>query len=440
LLLLVVIGSAVLSSGARHGVSLIQSTHSYSRRAMHVFLVLAVFAWTASATGAASADARLLRADVNDTWYDLPGDLHTACQPKLILLGTDETVSGVLRSRLACQNWAVVLPHPGNFFNGSMDSAQLTIDDLRDLYIDYAWLWCAAGGALDGLCSMCDAKIWLCVTEIQKAYSDTIFYEGSPSYLSNRHAAWEMARVLPHYKDVDFVILIQNPIQLAVAAFWERAEEYGLDFEDFEDVVGQELTLLRRCVHTLRLFVPADGGPSVVCSSLSRQIAMFKQCAEASNAASNDYDSFPLPWYTSLTNVTSLKNGALDPPSWMYDGFILKGLYVDQIANYLCAGASPSQFHVYATSQVYNSTPEFIDNLAGRVGKKTTPLSLKCDANITRSLPPLHDLPRFSVPSHLYEKLHSVYLPFNLLLVEFLDMFKFNYDKRAVMKELDVTH
>lgn len=180
-------------------------------------------------------------------------------------------------------------------------------------------------------------------------------FEITPRYICDMRTPYNMQLSLPHAKEVKLVLILRDPTPRAWSAFFQSVWQRFWQDEVYEEVVSEEMSILRACYnHTIGMsFMEpvkgAKGGPWL--NRCRDPHAMYRELQTCANAHRSDVHQ---PWFYRFT----LDPRALSPDgighnaSDMYEGVAMRGIYADQILNYLCAGFRPEQILVITNGEL----------------------------------------------------------------------------------------
>lgn len=180
-----------------------------------------------------------------------------------------------------------------------------------------------------------------------------------------------MQSILPNNSNLTILFILREPISRAVSGFFNSQNRFHNNVT-LDNFLLTEMMILKLCYErTLSLRKKCE-------SSLNRMSNLAK-CVSQYHPLTNSFHY----WYQSLTSrVAHLDEnwqwGHADKNSFFPDAVLLRGLYIDQIRNYICAGFHPSQIMIVTYSQLVNSHISILSKIQKRYGFST---------NITTSFP-----------------------------------------------------
>ena len=110
-------------------------------------------------------------------------------------------------------------------------------------------------------------------------------------------------------------------------------------------------------------------------------------------------------------------------------------MYVDQLANYLCAGFDPEQFLIYTSLELHDNPQGVLQSISKRMGHELD-LTDKATASITGQRRANSRSKGKSMSEARSRELHALFEPYNRRLIHFLDAFGFQYNRTAMLSEL----
>ena len=147
------------------------------------------------------------------------------------------------------------------------------------------------------------------------------------------------------------------------------------------------------------------------------------------------------PWFEFYLQNTIGKELLTKPTSISlrrhFQGHAHRGMYVDQLANYLCAGFDPEQFLIYTSLELHDNPQGVLQSISKRMGHELEvheahqPLLERGVRLNSRSK-------GRQVPDRLRRQLHALFEPFSFRLIHFLDAFGFQYNRTAMLSELGI--
>eukprot|EP00730_Choanoeca_flexa_P019566 TRINITY_DN9564_c0_g1_i3.p1 TRINITY_DN9564_c0_g1~~TRINITY_DN9564_c0_g1_i3.p1 ORF type:complete len:263 (+),score=51.85 TRINITY_DN9564_c0_g1_i3:251-1039(+) len=176
--------------------------------------------------------------------------------------------------------------------------------------------------------------------------------EFTPNYLSDRRVPARMQRILPHAASLKFIVILRDPVTRALSGYWQ-ADATNMTLEVATQAALIELELLERVYNrTLNLTnASCKAGRCANAAAMPDGLQQYQQL----NAALTEMvktkltDRLDKPWYMRQLSTLPAPDvpwgnvaGVVDTTKLrkIYQGHILRSIYVDQFRNYLCAGMS----------------------------------------------------------------------------------------------------
>ena len=249
------------------------------------------------------------------------------------------------------------------------DNANVAASDVRAQYLRYLRSWPPARQTTN-----CSQTTMQC-QPIDGGFDD-VTIEITPSYIADRRVPWIMHEILPHATEVKLLLVLREPVARTLSGFFQVCKTCHGSL--MEQVLPRELELLKKCYAATAGFGAGYGtrmakAPTArVCATGHEQMARMHACVHA------DAEKDDKPWFGQFTRMSVAEEERFhenphrgrDP----YQGVIFRGIYVDSIKNYLCAGFRPEQFLIMTTSELRADMQAAVDRLARFVGKKLTPM------------------------------------------------------------------
>lgn len=175
----------------------------------------------------------------------------------------------------------------------------------------------------------------------------------------DRRVASRMMNVLrPRRESVRLVVLVRDPVPRAYSGFYQLDDK--ADASDFHNLVAREMEVIRKCYIQGLMFVN-----EAHCHSAEEQYAALRRCVRQVVADGR-------PWYersiAPLNNNYSSSVNENGHSYWMHEGILLRGIYADQLKNFLCAGWRPEQIFISTTSQLHAHPHRLATRLADFIG------------------------------------------------------------------------
>lgn len=136
----------------------------------------------------------------------------------------------------------------------------------------------------------------------------------------------------------------------------------------------------------------------------------MSRCAKGTKWYSNKS-----PWFARFTDVGHGRvQNALH-----YEGVVMRGIYVDQIQNFLCAGFRPEQMMVLLSSELFNDSMESLGRISRFVGRKPEFIDEQQRSSAEKGVHANHRA-RGKMLAKTQALLQRFYAPYNRRLVELL--------------------
>eukprot|EP00056_Hartaetosiga_gracilis_P015379 m.241632 g.241632 ORF g.241632 m.241632 type:complete len:192 (+) comp24553_c0_seq1:521-1096(+) len=140
------------------------------------------------------------------------------------------------------------------------------------------------------------------------------------------------------------------------------------------------------------------------------------------------------PWFQTPTEI--------DYGDKLYESVLTRGIYVDQLRTFLCAGWRPEQFLIITTNEMKRNIQSVIERIVdfvgitdesrGLVGKKIAKNRAPHIGSKTATQPP--------IPEDIEDELRAFYEPYNDQFIHFLKKHNFNVDISQMIIELSGEH
>ncbi|EGD79802.1 hypothetical protein PTSG_10785 [Salpingoeca rosetta] len=183
--------------------------------------------------------------------------------------------------------------------------------------------------------------------------------EITPVYMYDRRVAYRMMEVLRPKKDgVRLIAVLRNPVPRAYSGFFQLDEK--VDPKDFHDLVAAEVDVIRKCYIDGLMFVNEQH-----CHPAEYQYEALRKCVEENVADGRPwYERFIIPLNNNASKTTN-DNGY---SYWLHEGILLRGMYADQLKNFLCAGWKPEQIFITTTTHMHTEPLDMTQRLAKFIG------------------------------------------------------------------------
>ena len=182
-------------------------------------------------------------------------------------------------------------------------------------------------------------------------------YEITPRYLTDYRVPFNMWQLMPSPQQAKFILMLRHPTSRTWSAFFQTLKQKDWDNHTFLQQTREEIALLRQCYNTSMGYMAQDKAvlsgtqwPGMntlhMCKDPRSSYMQFQDCVmQHSPNASH-------PWFFHYTQFEVDGMPQFSPKDRVrYEGITMRGLYVDQLFNYLCAGFHPQQFLVMTTGE-----------------------------------------------------------------------------------------
>eukprot|EP00049_Salpingoeca_infusionum_P009921 m.168660 g.168660 ORF g.168660 m.168660 type:complete len:532 (+) comp14481_c0_seq1:198-1793(+) len=356
---------------------------------------------------------------------------YSSLQPRIIGIGTQKGGTTSLGLYLDDIAWIERgRSKELHFFDKGIAMTQYvnrTFDPV-ELYLEYLSRWRNASAATECTGRRC---------RLAESYTQTA-YEITPVYMVDRRAPWLMQQILPHMHQVKLVVVLRDPASRALSGFFQGVKK-GASIELFNDMVPREIALLRECYNaTLRLEAPELAGEDASCRNGFDQYLALHKCAKVVSERDNH------PWYwgylqLSLPNETLLVDDIDNGPQLaIHAGHLFRGLYVDQIKNFLCAGFRPDQFLFITATQLHEDQLSVLRSISAFIGREYKPASAEAEAELKSGITVNHKS-RGQPDPEVTQALEQLYAPYNKELVNLLLSNPFHVDEEWLLREFRMT-
>eukprot|EP00730_Choanoeca_flexa_P012727 TRINITY_DN4562_c0_g1_i1.p1 TRINITY_DN4562_c0_g1~~TRINITY_DN4562_c0_g1_i1.p1 ORF type:complete len:454 (+),score=78.34 TRINITY_DN4562_c0_g1_i1:147-1508(+) len=283
-----------------------------------------------------------------------------------------------------------------------------------------------------GLSMKCNATLGRCQGNADPA---TAPFEITPRYITDMRVPYNMQSLLPNADTLKLVLLLRNPINRTWSSYHQSTKAHMHTNRMFAQMMVNETRLLRACYNGSLGYMTFGSGNTTTIG-----VANLKACRN--------------PWYMYRKFALCLKEQLVDDPNpWYvkytlaydlfltrfrlsdqtpYEGLIGRGIYVDQLLNYLCAGFDPKSILVITQGELRADPAMVTKRIAQHVGVSWEParLSAFTDGVHRQSRVKGHTMP---VP--VFELLKEVFSPHTRLLMELLETNAFVANKTALHAE-----
>ena len=241
-----------------------------------------------------------------------------------------------------------------------------------------------------------------------------IRFEVTPSYMSHRQTPYAMAAAFRSagllHSSVKLVFTLRNPAARAWSAVHQATlgKTKRIRPEAFHELVRRETQILRHCYGgSLSLERGCDGRTG---EEQNRRLA---ECV-----ATNPFND-KAPWFARFTQTSSTRAQNVRHAQGMHEGVVLRGMYVDQVRSFMCAGFQPEQMLFLSSTDVFTDEAGALDWLAGQVGRPRRNVG-RPRRNATFGSDPGKHAQRAQMMPETETLLREFYAPLSRALVELL--------------------
>ena len=172
----------------------------------------------------------------------------------------------------------------------------------------------------------------------------------------DRRVPQRMMDVLRKWKDrVRLVVILRDPVARAYSGL-DQQDETATP-EVFHDIVSKEIDVIKTCYSVI--FVNEER-----CHSAEEHYAALKQCVD-------ERIDDGRPWFERFTAPLGQEyRGQINRNGhsyWLHEGLLLRGIYVDQLKAFLCAGWDPEQIFITTTTFLHEKPLKLAKQLASFV-------------------------------------------------------------------------
>eukprot|EP00730_Choanoeca_flexa_P019565 TRINITY_DN9564_c0_g1_i2.p1 TRINITY_DN9564_c0_g1~~TRINITY_DN9564_c0_g1_i2.p1 ORF type:complete len:381 (+),score=105.83 TRINITY_DN9564_c0_g1_i2:238-1380(+) len=355
--------------------------------------------------------------------------------PSVLGLGAQKAGSTTLFSYLQKFTW---MQRPGSkelhyFDNPGADAPGATVFK----YQRYASNWRHASSKL-----ACNRTLPSCRLTQRHGF-ETI--EFTPNYLSDRRVPARMQRILPHAASLKFIVILRDPVTRALSGYWQ-ADATNMTLEVATQAALIELELLERVYNrTLNLTnASCKAGRCANAAAMPDGLQQYQQL----NAALTEMvktkltDRLDKPWYMRQLSTLPAPDvpwgnvaGVVDTTKLrkIYQGHILRSIYVDQFRNYLCAGFRPEQFVILTITELKQDWVNALQRIAAFLDR---PFELEDERVLTHSISGYHhEHPTWDDATR--QRLQRFFKPYNKALLRLLMGNRFNLNPAYLLGEFD---
>uniref|UniRef100_A0A7S0ZDD4 Sulfotransferase domain-containing protein n=1 Tax=Timspurckia oligopyrenoides TaxID=708627 RepID=A0A7S0ZDD4_9RHOD len=258
-------------------------------------------------------------------------------------------------------------------------------------------------------------------------FTGNLTWDISPGYMPQPTAPYHMREILPRADLVKLIFILREPIHRAISGFWQAAEKekiYSLMGSFIDDnastrLISNELKFLRKCYN--RAYKMIDGR----CRSPEDRAYQAQICM-------NEHEKVQWRGIDYVPGALFFQDKqAVEPDGsfFHHDGNLYRGIYVDMLKNYLCAGFKPEQILILTTSELKD--PAFLKRVADFIGVGEDAFS----HNLKKTVNTNGKSHSHRISEELLKELEDFYRPHNKELVEFVKDAGFHVNLDAMEHE-----
>eukprot|EP00055_Hartaetosiga_balthica_P004937 m.13747 g.13747 ORF g.13747 m.13747 type:complete len:505 (-) comp4192_c0_seq1:61-1575(-) len=250
---------------------------------------------------------------------------------------------------------------------------------------------------------------------------ERVGFEITPGYISNRYSPYAIRYSVPHWDKLKFLLILRNPAQRVFSGLYQMHEDVPM--EKMEAIVTKEIDALKKCYEETMALKHLD-----TCKFAHFQYVDMHTCLTKYSLLSKK-----TPWFSANYYGWSTIQASADRRS-LYDGHVMRGIYVDQIVNYLCAGFSPEQFIVVTSEELKEQHLQVMDRAMAALGREVDVIP-----GHEKVMERVRHLNRRAMGRYgsdaIQDKLDEFFRPFNAQLIQLLMSQKFNVNMEYIVKE-----
>eukprot|EP00045_Choanoeca_perplexa_P004498 m.38664 g.38664 ORF g.38664 m.38664 type:complete len:385 (+) comp12606_c0_seq4:192-1346(+) len=254
--------------------------------------------------------------------------------------------------------------------------------------------------------------------------------ECTPIYLSDRRVATQIRNVLPHADSVKFLVILRDPVERANSGYWQAnpnsmtvkwATELALKEVDVLNQVYNTTLSLHRAKLRGRQILNHDG-----CATGWEQYKLLDAELQAKKIDKR--------WFSNT--LKTLPGSRVFGSSGRFparEGHVYRGIYVDQIRNYICAGFKPEQFLILTNGELRDDQTGAMHRIAQFMDR---PVNLKHARKVESGMV-RYSRPHGHFSDGTIATLQAFYKPYNQDLVRLLLENRFNVNPHYILKEFE---
>lgn len=288
---------------------------------------------------------------------------------------------------------------------------------------------------------------------------DRITVDFSPNYSFDRRVAWAIQQILPHAQStLKFVLILREPVARSLSNYaWVTRNDAGYEPRNpiYAESAEAEMKLLRLCYNATLAFQPhasshtqplkfsndvaANGNAAGAaatpqhastawCRTAHAQYAAFAECVRPLVGSTKAVPN--VSWFEYLFHDKDAKIYK----ETLYEGILLKSMYVDNIVNFLCAGFKPEQFIIVTNGELNRNYTRVMERLSKFVENPAVWLQQApketATGHVTSNPVVISDATRAAM--------HEFFEPYNRQLLQLLMTHPFHIDAESLLEEFGV--
>ncbi|EGD73082.1 hypothetical protein PTSG_04796 [Salpingoeca rosetta] len=283
-----------------------------------------------------------------------------------------------------------------------------------------------------GLSIECDLKKFHCQGNAER---DMVPFEITPRYLTDYRVPFNMWESLPSPRQMRFVVMLRNPTSRTWSAFFQTMKQRDTSRELFVAQTREELAMLHACYNSTIGLTMQDEDISAgrkpptmndlhLCRDPRSVYRELQTCVEKHNAHDDH------PWFLHYTQFASNDEVPLNLRV-QYEGLTMRGLYADQIFNFLCAGFWPEQLLIMTAGELRHDARTAVQRVTDFMGVPFQPTNEKWfDKGVSRMKKSAGP-----IPEDVVAELRQLFALHNRVLMRLLLNNNFNVNAPFLLKE-----
>eukprot|EP00045_Choanoeca_perplexa_P013006 m.144903 g.144903 ORF g.144903 m.144903 type:complete len:481 (+) comp16209_c0_seq11:118-1560(+) len=260
-------------------------------------------------------------------------------------------------------------------------------------------------------------------------------FEITPRYLSDMRVPYNMHTLLPNVNSLKMVVILRNPIARVWSAYHQSTASQYHTNRVFAELMVNETQLLYTCYNSSLGYMTFGINQTTNIGMDSLHVCrdpwyMYRKMGLCVRDNTPNPDK---PWFVKYTQAYDLTptNFRLQDQT-PFEGIVARGLYVDQLLNYLCAGFQPESLLVISQGELARDPLAVAQRVADHVGVEQA---------TAQDWPFSHDVQRQSrvqgrpMPHVIAKMLEDLYRPHTRLLMRLLRTNRFSVNVSAIEKE-----